>query len=247
MQFFNTGPDKQFLETPLFNKRSARMVKLCCATYQRRLKRTIELVRKYVRCPARVLDLGAAEGNFSLLLAQNGYQVTWNDYIASREGYVRLKITDENIDFLPGNVFELQPDNKFDCILATEIIEHVAHPDQFLSKAAGFCSKGGILILSTPNGNYLRNKLPRFSDFNSAQLTELEQQEFKPDGDGHIFALYRDEIQKICEANSLKIEYMGYDSPPFKLASIPFYNTISYAPYLNVLLCQGVVFVCRVM
>jgi hypothetical protein len=47
---------------------------------------------------------------------------------------------------------------RFDAVLATEVIEHVAHPDEFLRQLAG-----GVLIVTTPNGAYFRNKLPRFS------------------------------------------------------------------------------------
>src|ERR1700689_1174311 len=59
--------------------------------YAERRRRTLDLVRKYAPPPARVIDIAGAQGNFSLTLAEAGYQVTWNDLRGELAAYVEKK------------------------------------------------------------------------------------------------------------------------------------------------------------
>jgi 2-polyprenyl-6-hydroxyphenyl methylase/3-demethylubiquinone-9 3-methyltransferase len=172
--------------------------------YATRRQLTLDLVARAARPPARVLDVAAAQGNFSLALAELGYDVTWNDLRADLADYVKLKHERGTIAFAPGNVFELGFDACFDVVLITEIIEHVAHPDQFLAKIARLVKPGGHVVMTTPNGGYFRNGLPRFTDFPDPGVFESAQ--FKPNADGHIFLLHMDEIPLIAKPAGLVIE-----------------------------------------
>lgn len=153
---------------------------------------------------ARVLDIAAAQGNFSLALAELGFDVTWNDLRAELADYVRLKYERGKIGYAPGNAFELDFPALFDAILITEIIEHVAHPDDFLSKAAALVRPGGYIVMTTPNGGYFKNPLPKFSE--CADPAVFESIQFKPNGDGHIFLLHADEIEPLARRAGLSVE-----------------------------------------
>ena len=85
-----------------------------------------------------MFDPAAGQGNFSLALAERGYRVTWNDLRVDLAGYVRLKHEHGEIEFAPGNAFALEFPEPFDAVLMTEVIEHVAHPDDFLAKTAAW-------------------------------------------------------------------------------------------------------------
>jgi 2-polyprenyl-6-hydroxyphenyl methylase/3-demethylubiquinone-9 3-methyltransferase len=177
-------------------------------SYRLRLNKTIELIREVVSPGATVLDLAAAQGNFSLLLAELGYRVTWNDLRAELADYVRLKYEVGELAFAPGNAFDLAFAEPFDVVIINEVIEHVAHPDQLLRRAAELARPGGHIVMTTPNGAYLRNRLPRFSDFADPSVFETAQ--FKPDGDGHIFLLWPDEIERLAVAAGLKLETLCF-------------------------------------
>lgn len=99
--------------------------------FKLRLRHTLELVRRYCDQGASILDVGAAQGTLSLVLAEAGYKVTWNDLLPDRIEYVKLKYSAGEVNYHPGNGFDLPFGRDFDCVLATEIIEHMAHPDQF--------------------------------------------------------------------------------------------------------------------
>jgi len=47
----------------------------------------------------------------------------------------------------------------FDCILASELIEHLIEPERFLLSSYSVLKKGGILIISTPSALFYENNL----------------------------------------------------------------------------------------
>lgn len=172
--------------------------------YENRRRVTLSLLAEVLAPGARILDLAAAQGNFSLALAERGYRVTWNDLRAELAGYVQLKHEHGEVNYAPGNAFELKFAAPFDAVLMTEVIEHVAHPDDFLRQAARLVRPGGWIIITTPNGAYCRNRLPKFSD--CADPSVFEAQQFQPDGDGHIFLLHPAELQSLALQAGLSVD-----------------------------------------
>jgi 2-polyprenyl-3-methyl-5-hydroxy-6-metoxy-1,4-benzoquinol methylase len=172
--------------------------------YDNRRRRTLELVLDGVAPGASILDVAAAQGNFSLALAELGYRVTWNDLRAELADYVRLKCDRGSICFAPGNAFELEFPQLFDAVLATEVLEHVAHPEDFLQQLKRLVSSDGCIIVTTPNGRYFRNRLPRLADIQDR--AELERRQFKPDADGHLFLLHAQELIDLAERAGLRVE-----------------------------------------
>ena len=176
-------------------------------SYASRRRHTIEAVLAASPAPARVLDLASAQGNFSIALAGLGYKVTWNDLRAELVDYVRMKLpVGADIEFVTGNVFDLGDAylGQFDVVLATEVIEHVAHPDEFVAKLSSLLRPGGAIVLSTPNGGYFLNRLPRFSE--CADPSVYEDMQFKPNSDGHIFLLHEDEMRSFAASAGLRME-----------------------------------------
>lgn len=192
------------------------------------MKETLRAVASVAPPPARVLDLAAAQGTFSLRLAEDGYSVTWNDLREDLVGYVRLKHEFGAIEYLPGNIFELEPTSDFDVVLITEVIEHVAHPDEFLCRVASLVRPGGRIVLTTPNGAYFRNKLPRFSDHPDPSIFESVQ--FKPDADGHIFLLHEDEIRQLAASAGLTTENLLFFSNPLTAGHLKLNRLLRVVP-----------------
>ena len=180
--------------------------------YARRMQETLRLVQRAARPPATILDVAAAQGNFSLALAEMGYKVTWNDLRAGLADYVRLKYEYGELGFAPGNVFDLGFANRFDIVLITEIIEHVAHPDDFLMKVGQLVKPGGHIVMTTPNGGYFLNDLPKFSE--CADPSQYEYMQFMPNSDGHIFLLHEDEISGLASKAGLEIEEIQLHTNP---------------------------------
>ena len=115
-----------------------------------------------------------------------------------------MKYERGKIEYAAGNAFELSFPSPFDAVLITEVIEHVAHPDEFLAKAAALVRPGGYIVMTTPNGGYFKNRLPKFSE--CADPAVFEAMQFKPNADGHIFLLHEDEIEPLAQRAGLTVE-----------------------------------------
>jgi len=170
--------------------------------YLNRLNCTIKMVEKYSNKGKKILDVAAAQGNFSLKLAEKGYDVTWNDIREDLIDYVKMKLEFGKLNFVPGNIFDLRFKDKFDVVLSCEIIEHVSHPDLFLKKIGSFVKKEGYIILTTPNRDYFQCNLPKYSE--DVDLVAFEEKQFKPDVDGHLFAFSADDIERLAGRADLK-------------------------------------------
>ncbi|MDR3697543.1 hypothetical protein [Mucilaginibacter sp.] len=59
--------------------------------YRIRHENTIALIKKVTKKGDRILEITAAQGNFSLKLAKLGYEATWNDIREDLAEYVEMK------------------------------------------------------------------------------------------------------------------------------------------------------------
>lgn len=180
--------------------------------YKTRLRHTLDLLQRAAPVPGKVLDIGAGQGNFSLTFAEMGYDVTWNDLRSDLVDYVRLKWERGRVQYRPGNILDLEPWAGFDVVVLAEAIEHVAHPDLLLTHAARFARPGGAVILTTPNGGYFLNRLPRFSE--CLDPSRFEEGQFRPDSDGHIFLLHVDELEMLAHPAALSIKELRLFANP---------------------------------
>lgn len=196
--------------------------------YKKRRRETIRLLTEVLEPGARVLDVAAAQGNFSLTLAEMGFDVTWNDRRAELAEYVRLKHERGAIEYVPGDAFEIKPPQLFDAALIAEIIEHTAHPDQFLARIAALVRPGGYIVMTTPNGAYFRNHLPKFSE--CTDPTIYEDHQFKPDSDGHIFLLHPEEIGPLGASAGLELERFALMTNPLTSGHMKTGSLLRVAP-----------------
>jgi len=200
--------------------------------YQYRVRHdwSIRTIEELVPAGGTILDVAAAGGNFSLPLAEKGYRVTWNDLRSDLAEMVKQKYESGQLEFVPGNIFEFakQWQARFDAVLAAEIIEHVAHPNEFLLCLASVLKPGGRLFLTTPNGAYFRNNLPRFSD--CADPSVFESVQFKPNSDGHIFLLHRDECEVLAGRAGLRVENISVFTNPLTRGHLKLGHLLPYVP-----------------
>lgn len=196
--------------------------------YNNRRQRTLDVIQSLVKPGARILDLAAAQGNFTLALAELGYEVTWNDLRGDLVDYVQQKYESGIVHYAVGNAFELDFEESFEIVLIAEIIEHMAHPDDFLEKVASLVKPGGYVVMTTPNGAYFRNKLPRFSDCSDS--SKFEDQQFQPDGDGHIFLLHSDEVQDLAIQTGLRLQQLQLFTNPLTNGHIKLESFLTVLP-----------------
>lgn len=205
-------------------------------SYKNRKAAAMSLLCRNLLLGSKILDIAAGQGNFSLELAEKGYDVHWNDLRADLVGYVKLKHESGKITYHPGNVFDLVFDTPFDAILITEVIEHVAHPDQFLQKVATLVKPGGRIVMTTPNGAYIQNTLPKFTE--TINPSVYEQSQFKPDADGHIFLLHPEELPLLATLASLRLDSVRLLNNPLTSGRFEKWIRLRYIPNVFLYICE---------
>ena len=201
--------------------------------YEQRFSITLNCIDQFLPPGSTIIDVAAGQGNFSLSLAERGFILTWNDLRDDLVEYVKLKYEKGTVNFIPGNAFELGFKECFDCVLISEVIEHVAHPDEFLINASAMVKPGGLIVMSTPNGRYFRNNLPKFSDCPDTSIFENVQ--FKPNSDGHIFLLWPDEVQWLAKTANLRILKSTYHSNPLTCGHLKLERLLKVLPKSSVM------------
>src|SRR5690242_12409204 len=80
-----------------------------------------------------VLDVGCAQGNFALALAERGYRVVAMDLRPSFLTYLKMKYERGALTCTAASIehFPFRP-AQFDVVLLGEILEHVAEPEDLL-------------------------------------------------------------------------------------------------------------------
>jgi 2-polyprenyl-3-methyl-5-hydroxy-6-metoxy-1,4-benzoquinol methylase len=105
-----------------------------------------------------VLELGYGEGNFTAELINRNFIPTVIDGsdILLKEA---KKLHGDKINVECCLFEEYDPIQKFDCILATHVLEHVDNPVHLLKKMKGWLNKNGKIIVIVPNKESIHRQL----------------------------------------------------------------------------------------
>jgi 2-polyprenyl-3-methyl-5-hydroxy-6-metoxy-1,4-benzoquinol methylase len=158
--------------------------------------------------PRRILEVATGGGFNAICLKEDYNEIIINDLLPLPKDFKDF-VGSEKIRFIQKNLFELNHNEcgYFDLIVNCEVIEHIAHGDQFIEKLKSLLSPGGKLLLTTPNGKYCRSKLPTFSQI--TDFSVFEKNQYKPDSDGHLYLYTPSEISTLlqkCGFENINVE-----------------------------------------
>src|SRR5579864_5056723 len=104
----------------------------------------------------RILDIGCGAGLLCEPLTRLGAQVIGVDPSASNIAAARLHADKGHlsIDYRCTTVEEMDVRERFDIVLAMEVVEHVTDVGVFLSRCAAMLKPGGLMVISTLNRNW---------------------------------------------------------------------------------------------
>lgn len=101
----------------------------------------------------KILDVGAGERPFQKFCGHLNYvsqDFAKYDGIGDAIGLQTGSWNRDNIDVISDIIKIPEPDNSFDAILCTEVIEHVPDPIKALEELTRLLKPGGIIILTAP-------------------------------------------------------------------------------------------------
>lgn len=112
------------------------------------------ILRHLPNRPARILDLGCGNGWLSEQYRVAGFDVTACD--SSEDGIEIGRAAFPLVRFELHDAYAALG-GPFDCIVASEVIEHLFAPKRMLDRAFEALVPGGRLVLSTPYHGWLKN------------------------------------------------------------------------------------------
>ena len=97
-----------------------------------------------------VLDIGCGNGSqLAIPLATAGYQVTAVD--PHKPSIEHGRSFGSQVRFIHGTVNALPP-RRFDCVILSEVLEHLTQPEELLRNALPYLERNGIMVVTLPNG-----------------------------------------------------------------------------------------------
>jgi len=145
-------------------------------------KKRVALIKQYINKPnIKVLDVGCGPGFFlytSSLEAWQCYGVD-NSRFAVKEARQKSDAQIKRINLVNNSLpFE---NNFFDVVTSFDVIEHLKSDENYISEIYRVLNKGGIAILSTPDGESKYDIEPSHINIYSRNkiLTKLKKNNFK--------------------------------------------------------------------
>jgi 2-polyprenyl-3-methyl-5-hydroxy-6-metoxy-1,4-benzoquinol methylase len=179
--------------------------------HQDSVRRYLEVVRAHGR-PLRILDVGCAQGTLALRLAEEGHDVVAVDIRPQFLQYAAAHYEHGRVRFIEGDALTLELHETFDLVFANQILEHLVFPVAFVARLRGWLREGGELVMTTPNGEYVKSGLPHFSQIGDPAAHAGRQ--YSADGDGHFFAYTAAELAAIVKQAGLsRVTVRFFQSP----------------------------------
>ncbi|MBQ9551134.1 MAG: class I SAM-dependent methyltransferase [Clostridia bacterium] len=126
---------------------------------------TMEYIEKYLFEGAKILEIGAGTGRYSIALAEMGYDVTAVELLPHHINIMKKKVRAEHrVTIIEGNAVDLSflPDETFDLVLLLGPMYHLfsdADKHAALSEAIRVAKPGGVLYAAYINNDTCIYKL----------------------------------------------------------------------------------------
>jgi 2-polyprenyl-3-methyl-5-hydroxy-6-metoxy-1,4-benzoquinol methylase len=179
-------------------------------SYQNQLALYRGIVARYE--PLTVLDVGCAQGTLAILLAEDGRVVTALDIRQHFLDYAVTRWERGAIRYVAANIFERPDLGRFDLVFGNQIIEHLVYPTELLRTLASYARGGGVIVVSTPNHDYFRSRLPSYNELGDPK--QHEHRQFSAGGGDHFFAYTEEELRAATSEAGLEVLEMIYFETP---------------------------------
>jgi len=153
-----------------------------------------------------VADLGAGAGAFSRRLADAGLAVTAVEF--NRE---RFKAGADCFSYdLNGN-FSTKLLERFDLVVAIEVIEHLVNPRHFIDNCLDLVHKGGYILITSPNAESWVSRLIFLRRGRFLWFDETDYDQY-----GHITPIFTWQIEQICRELNARLIRVDHSHEPLR-------------------------------
>jgi 2-polyprenyl-3-methyl-5-hydroxy-6-metoxy-1,4-benzoquinol methylase len=165
----------------------------------------LRVIQNVTPSGAKIIDVGAGQGAFSLRLKDHGFNVVAVDTKPPDFRAKSVPIT--KLDF--NSVSEIREllkreEGKYDCVVGMEVIEHVENPWEYFRFLSKLAKVGGHILVTTPNTESAMSKIQFWFENTHAHFSNADFQ-----GSGHINPLTMWELEVIASETNLEIVRLG--------------------------------------
>src|SRR5581483_2894143 len=122
-----------------------------------------------VRGPV-VLEVGCGNGGFTRVLSQRVERVVALDVSAPSLAALRAFAL-PNVETEHALLETYRPARRFDCIVMSDVLEHLRDPRAMVRRCVELLAPGGVLLLTTPNGHWECGE--HFHEFKLEQVSDM--------------------------------------------------------------------------
>lgn len=217
----------------LFNSDSKSLTRFY---FETRFRQIIKILTRFcVKGKSKVLDVGCAQGNFTLTSSSQGWYSVGLDLKSSFLRYAKMKAEaheKKNVEFICASAYFLPFRSEvFDVIILGEILEHLFRPQKGLLEARKSLKPSGYCLITTPNAERWSPKLRIVKILNFYSKTEFtmkkrgKEMECKPNE--HVFEFSKFELLNLVLNLGFKVEkfrffnFIGYVESKFLKLPLP--------------------------
>jgi SAM-dependent methyltransferase len=197
----------------------------------------ISSIMSNVSVGQKILEFGSGYGYLTYALNQHGFECTGVEISDQAVEFSKKQFGDH---FVCSTIENFQSQSKFDCIVATEVIEHLADPFEFLVKCKTLLNPNGVIVLTTPNKTFFPSDMKWESSLPPIHLWWLSEKSFleigklielKPDffDFSQFFNIFRTQVWNV---DNLEGNYQGKEINPNKRANLSIARVLSRFPIL---------------
>jgi 2-polyprenyl-3-methyl-5-hydroxy-6-metoxy-1,4-benzoquinol methylase len=166
------------------------------------------MLKPYLKPGMKVLDFGCGKGAFSQRLIDAGMTVHACDIDTDQ---IMAKVSKKiKLDLNGSDITQIITE-KYDVVIAMEIIEHLQNPWKYMDDCIKILNPGGLIVFSTPN---VSNFVSRMRFLMRGTITAFEKNDL---AHGHITPLTFVQLENMFSTFGLKIIAKGHagDIPVF--------------------------------
>ena len=179
----------------------------------KKLKFIFDAITRYLKETSKhpetlnILEVGCGDGSITIPLSTFGGTVTAFDLddslVANLSKLLQIRKI-SNVKVSKENAYSYHNDDKFDIIVASEVLEHLDDPEKVVSNLKSQLVTGGYCIITVPNGFgpwEMSNKIKKILSFKGFKETEC--------GHKHVQFFTMNRLKRLFTAHNLALICFG--------------------------------------